>query len=413
MTNDITFEQKLENYADLTIKLGVGLQAGQRLAIRAPLEAAPLVRLLAKKAYQVGARLVDVLWHDDALNLTRIQYAPRDSFDEFPAWHLDGLRQVVEQGGATLRIQAADPDLFKEQDPDIVAHVERVFNAHLSPARRISMSNLCNWSVIAMPIPSWAAKVFPDDDPPTQLAKLWELIFRTCRLDQPDPIAAWQQHMARVRLQKDYLNAKQYVALKYTAPGTDFKIGLPTNHIWHGIDAQTNSGITFIPNLPTEEIFTMPHSAQADGVVSSTKPLSHNGVLIKDFVLTFEGGRIVKVSAQTGEKTLRKLVETDDGSSRLGEIALVPHSSPISQTGLLFYSTLFDENASSHLAIGKAYRFCLDHGTDMSDEQFAVAGGNNSLVHVDFMIGSAEMNIDGLMRDGTAEPIMRQGEWAF
>ncbi len=408
-----TFAQKLENYADLTIKIGVGLQPGQRLIIRAPIEAAPLVRLLTAKAYQAGAKFVDVLWQDDALILSRFKYAPRDSFEEFAAWKMDGLRQVVEQGGATLRIYAEDPDLLKEQDPDLVAQAERVAQTQLVPIRRITMANLCNWSLISVPIPSWAAKIFPHDEPEQQIAKLWELIFQVCRVDQPDPIMAWQKHIQQMNTKKEYLNAKQYVALKYTAPDTDFTIGLPEHHIWHGVEAVTAGGITFIPNLPTEEIFTMPHKNIATGVVTSTKPLSHGGVLIKNFSLTFEEGRIVNVTAETGEATLRKLVETDEGASYLGEIALVPHSSPISQAGLLFYNSLFDENASSHLAIGKAYPFCVENGTEMSDEEFAAVGGNNSLTHVDFMIGSAQMNIDGLTHNGTPEPIMRSGEWAI
>jgi aminopeptidase len=212
---------------------------------------------------------------------------------------------------------------------------------------------------------------------------------------------------------KDYLNAKRYTALKYTAPGTDFTLGLPDHHIWNGAQSQTPTGITFIANVPTEEVFTMPHKDRADGVVSSSKPLSYGGVLIEDFSLTFAGGRVVKVTAKKGEAVLKKLIETDEGSARLGEVALVPHSSPISQSGLLFYNTLFDENASNHVAIGRAYRFCMEGGPAMSDEEFAAAGGNDSLAHVDFMIGSAAMNVDGITREGVTEPIMRAGEWAF
>lgn len=410
---ELSFEQQLQNYAELAVKIGVGLRAGQRLIVRAPVESAPLVRLIAASAYKAGARLVDVMWTDDAITLARFNHAPRDSFEEYPTWQANALTQIANEGDAVLSIYATDPDLLKDQDPDLVALAQRVAQTHLAPFRRKVMSDALNWSVISLPIASWAAKIFPDSPPDEQLSKLWEAIYKVCRLDQPDPVAAWQQHVAELSARKDYLNAKAYTALKYTAPGTDFTLGLPDHHIWHGAQSYTPTGITFIANVPTEEVFTMPHKDRADGVVSSTKPLSYGGVLIEDFSLTFAGGRVVNVAAKKGEAVLRKLIETDEGSARLGEIALVPHSSPISQAGLLFFNTLFDENASNHVAVGRAYRFCLKGGTGMTDEEFEAAGGNDSLTHVDFMIGSAEMDVDGVTSDGATEPVMRAGEWAF
>jgi aminopeptidase len=411
--SSLSFEEKLQNYAELAVRIGVGLQAGQRLLVRAPVESAPLVRLIAASAYKAGSRLVDVMWNDDAITLARFNYAPRDSFEEFPTWQADALIKIANEGGAVLSIHATDPDLLKEQEPDLVALVQRVGQTHLLPFRRKVMSDELNWSIISLPIASWAAKVFPDHSPQEQIARLWETIFKVCRLDQPDPVAAWQRHVAGLSARKDYLNAKRYTALRYTAPGTDFTLGLPDGHIWNGAQSQTPTGVTFIANVPTEEVFTLPHKDHADGVVSSTKPLSYGGILIEDFNLTFSGGRVIKVTAKKGEAVLKKLIETDEGSTRLGEVALVPHSSPISQSGLLFYNTLFDENASNHVAIGRAYRFCLEGGPAMSDDEFAAAGGNDSLAHVDFMIGSAAMNVDGITREGLAEPIMRAGEWAF
>lgn len=412
---NLTFEQKLENYAELAVKVGLGLQAGQTLIIRAPVEAAPLVRLVVAKAYQAGAKLVEILWEDDAITLARFQYAPRDSFEEYPSWRIQGILSAVEPtgNGATLSIYAEDPDLLKDQDPELVATYQKTREQHYAPVRKLGMANHFNWCVISVPIESWAAKIFPGESPTTQMAKLWELIFQVCRVNEADPVAAWQQHAQTVTQVKDYLNAKQYAALKYTAPGTDFTLGLADHHLWCGVDSQTSTGITFIPNVPTEEVFTAPHKNKADGVVSSTKPLSYGGNLITNFSLTFEQGRVVKATADRGEAILKKLLDTDEGASRLGEVALVPHSSPISQTNILFYNTLFDENASNHLAIGQAYRFCMQDGADLSDAEFAAAGGNKSLTHVDFMIGSAEMDIDGLTRDGVTEPVMRGGEWAF
>lgn len=408
----LPFEQKLQNYADMAVKIGVGLQAGQRLIVRAPVESAPLVRLIAASAYKSGARLVDIMWSDDAVTLARFKYALRDSFEEFPTWRTKALVKAVEQGDAVLTILATDPDLLKDQDPDLVALTQRVARTHMEPFSNYIGNDGVNWSIISLPIASWAAKIFPDNTPDEKMSKLWDVIFKACRIDQPNPIAAWQHHLEQLSAMGDYLNAKQYAALKYTAPGTNFTVGLSQNHIWMGGQSKTQSGIPFIPNLPTEEVFTIPHKDKVEGVVSSSKPLSYAGVLIENFSLTFEAGRIIKVTADKGEEVLKKVIETDEGAGRLGEVALVPYSSPISQMELLFYNTLFDENAANHLALGRAYRFCLENGKEMSDEEFAAAGGNYSLIHIDFMIGSNEMDIDGIPANGVAEPLMRAGEWA-
>lgn len=409
----LSFTKKLQNYADLAVRVGVGLQVGQRLLIRAPLEGAPLVRLITESAYKAGASLVDVMWHDDALTLVRFRYAPHDSFEEFAAWRTEALTRIAEEGGATLSILAKDPDLLKDQDQTLIATVQRVYDQYMLPFRQLAMKNEVNWSIISLPIEAWAAKIFPNDPPQEQISNLWEAIFKTCRADTPDPVAAWQSHIEQLVEKKEYLTAKQYAALKYTAPGTDFTLGLPAHHIWHSGISQTSSGIIFTANIPTEEVFTMPHKNQADGIVSSTKPLSYGGVLIENFTLTFEAGRVVNVTADKGESVLKNLIETDEGATRLGEVALVPHNSPISQSGLLFYNTLYDENAANHLAVGRAYPFCIENGSMMSDEEFAAAGGNHSLTHVDFMIGSNKMDIEGINHDGSTEPIMRAGEWAF
>jgi aminopeptidase len=407
----LSFEGQLRNYADLAVQVGVNLQAGQRLIVRAPVESAPLVRLIAERAYKSGARLVDVMWGDDAVTLARFKYAPRDSFEEFPDWQAQGLIEATEQGDALLSVYAADPDLLKEQDPELVALTERVRQTRLQSFYKKITSDATNWSIVAFPIPSWAAKVFPDAPPEQQVARLWQAIFTACRVDRPDPAAAWQEHTRQLAARRDYLTGKQYTALTYRAPGTDFRVGLPEQHEWHAGQKDTLTGIPFIANIPTEEVFTTPHKEQTEGVVSSTKPLSYSGVLIENFSLTFAAGRVVKVTAEKGEAVLKRLVETDEGAARLGEVALVPHSSPISKSGVMFYNTLFDENASDHLALGRAYRLGLKNGADMSDEAFAAAGGNDSLVHVDFMIGSNEMDIDGITAGGDAEPLMRGGEW--
>jgi aminopeptidase len=409
----LSFEQKLQNYADLAVEVGVGLRPGQRLIIRAPIEGAALVRLIAASAYEAGARLVDVLWQDDGLTLTRFRHAPRDSFEEFAEWRTEVLTQAAEKGDAVLSVYASDPELLKDQDPALIALSQRIYDEHMKPFRRKVMADELNWSIIALPIPAWAARIFPDDLSDKQISNLWETIFQVCRADQVDPVEAWQEHNLGLTVRKNYLNARQYAALRYTAPDTDFTIGLPEEHIWQGGGSETTSGITFNPNIPTEEVFTLPHKDLADGVVTATRPLSYGGVLIENFSLTFEGGRVVKAMAEKGDTVLRNLIDTDEGAARLGEVALVPNSSPISQSGLLFYNTLYDENAASHLALGRAYRFSLKDGKLMSDEEFLLAGGNDSHIHVDFMIGSGQMTVEGITRNGSAHLIMRDGEWAF
>jgi aminopeptidase len=254
--------------------------------------------------------------------------------------------------------------------------------------------------------------VFPSLGPERQLAALWDAIAHLCRLDTADPVAEWQRHIAALAARADYLNRKCYAALRYSGPGTVLTIGLPDGHIWISARSEARNGVAFTANIPTEEVFTMPHKDRVNGTVRSTKPLSYGGTLIENFSLEFAGGSVVKVSADRGEDVLRQLVETDPGSARLGEVALVPHGSPVAQSGLLFYNTLFDENAASHVALGSSYKFTLRGGEEMDDAAFEAAGGNRSATHVDFMIGSAELDVDGVSRDGSLEPLMRRGEWA-
>jgi aminopeptidase len=412
-TVSLSFAQKLDNYAELAVRMGAGLQAGQRLLIRAPIEAAELTRLTVESAYRAGAPLVEVLWADDATTLARYRYAPRDSVDLVPAATIDPLNQVPDRGDAVLSIYATDPDLLKDQSPELVAQAERARQKYAKPFFDAVIGNRTNWSIIAAPIPSWAARIFPDDTPEDQMRKLWDAMFATCRADQPDPVAAWQDHVTELTARRSYLTRKQYTALAYAGLGTELVVGLPENHVWRGGGAETPAGVPFVANIPTEEVFSMPHKDRVDGVVTATKPLAYAGNLITGLRLRFERGRVVEFEATAGEDILRTLLDTDEGARRLGEVALVPHSSPIADLGLLFYNTLFDENAASHLAVGRAYRHCLEDGSDMSDSAFAAGGGNDSLTHVDFMIGSAEINIDGVGSDGSREPVMRSGEWAF
>jgi aminopeptidase len=378
-----------------------------------PLELAPLVRLIVIKAYQVGARLVDVMWNDDQLRLIRFQHAPRDSFKEFPTWRADAASEVSEAGDAVLIILAEDPGLLAEQDPTLITSVHHTSFKHTKPFSDLRSKNAMNWVVVTAPVDGWPDKVFPDLTPDTRKAQFWDTLFEICRVKQSDPVSAWMEHVNELAGRRDYLNHKRYVGLGLTAPGTDLKVGLPREHVWRAARMTSQNGIDFTGNIPTEEVFTIPHKDKTEGVVTSSKPLSFGGTLIEEFSLTFAEGRVVKATAGKGEESLHALLETDEGSRRLGEVALVPHSSPISQSGLLFYNILIDENAASHIALGRGLRLNVEGGETMSDDQFAALGGNRSLIHIDFMVGSGDMDVDGLTEDGSAEPIMRSGEWAF
>lgn len=417
---DSAFDQNLEKYAEVIIRVGLDIQPGQRLLIGSPLldaltpsEAAPLVRLIAIKAYQLGASLVDVLWGDDQLKLIRLQHASQGSLDEFPNWQVVTVTDSIRRGDALLLIYAHDPDLLNGQNPGRVNQIEQVAAKTTAPIFDLIARNATNWSVISVPVSGWSGKVFPKAAPDTQEAQLWDAIFEICRVTQPDPVAAWQKHVGQLKAISDYLNYKQYNALTFTGPGTDLTIGLPAGHIWRSAHMTNEAGIAFTANIPTEEVFTLPHRGKTEGVVTATRSLSFGGGLVENFSLMFAGGRVVKISAERGEKTLRNLLETDQGASQLGEVALVRHSSPISQSGLIFYNTLIDENAASHIALGHAYKFNLETGETMSDDEFATAGGNLSAIHLDLMIGSGAVDVDGVIADGAAEPLMRKGEWVF
>ena len=409
----------LAMYGDLAVKIALNLQPGQRLLIIGPianggasLDAAPLVRSVAESAYRAGARYVEALWGDEPLQLVRLRHAPRDSFSEFSAWLPDALLKHAEAGHAMLSIYANDPDVFQNEPPEIVGAVQQTVSRSVRPFRECISRNQTNWAVIAAPSPGWAQRVFPRANPDQQVPLLWDAICRLCRLDRPDPILAWEEHLAALAARRDYLNAKRYDALKYRGPGTDLTIGLAPGHLWVSGRSTSLGGIPFAPNLPTEEVFTMPHKDRVDGIVRSSKPLSYGGALIVNFTIRFEAGRVVSLTAQSGEPILRQLVETDPGSARLGEVALVPDNSPVAQSGLLFYNTLFDENAASHVALGSAYKFTVAGGETMSDDQFEGVGGNRSVTHVDFMIGSSALDIDGVHENGIVEPLMRKGDWA-
>lgn len=406
-------EQMLQRYAEVVVKVGLNLRSGQRLLIVAPLETAPLVRQVTISAYRAGARLVDAVWGDQQMNLLRFQHAPRDSFQESPDWPAKATLEYLDRGDAYLEILADDPDLLSGQDPQLMAAFTQAMMEKLRPVMTRMSRISTNWLIISAAGEGWAAKVFPHLPPAQRQMRLWDAIFQFCRLDDPDPVSAWRDHLAQLEARRDYLNRKHYAGLKYAAPGTDLTVGLPDGHVWQGARVTTQNGIACVLCMPTEEVCTLPHKDRAEGVLRASRPLSYAGMMIEDFSFRFSQGRIVEVTASKGKELLQNLIAHGEAASRLGEVALVPDRSPISQSGILFYNTLIDENAASHLALGSALRFFMRDGATMSAEEFAAAGGNEGAEHIDFMVGSDKMAVDGILSDGKTEPIMRAGEWAF
>ncbi|SDB89963.1 aminopeptidase [Shouchella lonarensis] len=408
-----TFEQNLEKYADLAIRVGLNIQKGQTLIIRTPLFAADFVRAAAKKAYEAGAKHVRVDWGDEEIAKLKFEHAAEEVFSEFPSWQAQSLEEEAEKDAAFLSITGGDPDLLKDVDPERVATANKTAGKALDTFRRYIQSDSVSWSIVAVPSVGWAEKVFPEAEGEEAVQKLWEAIFAATRIHEDDPVAAWEKHLATLDEKMETLNEKHFHALHYTAEGTDLTIELPETHIWASGGSVSKSGTRFVANMPTEEVFTAAKKTGVNGKVTSTKPLNYGGTLITNFTLTFKDGKVVDFTAEKGSETLKRLLDSDEGSRYIGEVALVPHKSPISDTNIIFYNTLFDENASNHLALGSAYAFNIEGGKEMEPEALEKNGLNQSITHVDFMMGAADMNIDGIHADGTREPVFRNGGWAF
>ena len=404
----------LEKYALLLVKTGINIQKDQTLVINAPIECASFARIVSKIAYIEGAREVVLNWRDELSSKIKFTHAPEEVFEEFPDWQRDFYLSNVRKGAAFLSISASDPELMKDVNPDRMAKSHKASSTALKEYRERLMSNRNVWCVASIPTIPWAKKVFPELSEDEAVEKLWDAIFKTVRVDTENPVASWETHKGNLKRSMNFLNSNNFKYLQYkNSLGTDLKIELPENHLWLGGSDYTPEGVEFIANMPTEEVFTLPKKTGVNGIVVSSKPLNYNGNLIEDFSLTFKAGKIVDFKAEKGYNVLKSIIETDEGSYYLGEVALVPHDSPISNSNILFYNTLFDENASCHLAIGKAYPVCIKNGENLSDEELAKLEVNDSFVHEDFMIGTEDLKIIGITAEGKEIPVFENGNFAF
>ncbi|UNE54596.1 aminopeptidase [Bartonella machadoae] len=404
--------EKLNRLAEVTVKVGLNLQEGQDLILTAPVSALPLVRRIAYHAYKVGAGVITPLFSDDILSLTRFENAHTASFDCAPSWLYEGMAKGFGNGAARLAIVGDNPLLLSNQDFDKIARLNKATSIAYQPALKKISNFAMNWSIVAYPTAGWAEAIFPSLPLNEAIKKLADAIFAASRVTEEDSVHAWVTHNATLKKRSSWLNEQRFSALHFTGPGTDLRVGLADDHEWHGGASAAQNGVVCNPNIPTEEVFTTPHARKVEGFVRSTKPLSYQGALIDNIEVRFEAGRIVDARASAGQEVLQNILQSDEGASRLGEVALVPHSSPISKSDLLFYNTLFDENAACHIALGQCYSKCFLDGASLTAEEIAARGGNKSMIHIDWMIGSGEIDIDGIAQNGTKVPVFRKGEWA-
>ncbi|SEN70511.1 PepS aminopeptidase. Metallo peptidase. MEROPS family M29 [Mesobacillus persicus] len=409
------FKENLHKYAKLLVSKGINVQAGDWVKMTISVDQAPLARLVTQEAYALGAEKVIVKWSDDEISKLHYLHQPTEVLTNIPDYEIqESEDHVLNHRVSRLSIVSSDPGLLNEVDPAKIAAYQKVFGQAFHAQRKATQNDDLKWTVASAAGAGWAAKVFPDlATTEEQIDALWDQIFKTCRVYEEDPIAAWDEHKKTLNEKAAKLNEMQFDALHYTAPGTDLTLGLAKNHIWCSAESKNPKGEEFIANMPTEEVYSAPDTHRMDGVVRSTKPLSYAGTLIEGIEVRFKDGKIIEVSAEKGDETIKKLVFDNEGGTGLGEVALVPNPSPISQSGVTFFNTLFDENASNHLAIGSAYPTTIQGGTKMSQEELLKNGMNTSIVHVDFMIGSDKMDIDGIKIDGTIVPIFRNGDWAI
>lgn len=409
----MNLQENLVKYARLILRVGLSVKPGDNLLIRVNEDGLPLCREIAKQAHELGAHHIHLAFSDDQINLARFEYAPEEAFDSVPSFFADFSEAAYNSNFHLLTLSAPNPELLKSVPPDRIKRWQMTTARANERVMKYVMENRVKWCVAALPSTAWAKSVFPQLTEEDAVAALWENIFKVTRVDQPDPVAAWEAHEKSLRAHEKFLNSQKFVKLIYEAPGTDLTVKLPQGHLWMGGSSRLERGDTFMPNIPTEEIFTMPHAYKVNGSLKATKPLSTRGRLIEEMRFVFKDGKVVDFDAASGKDILKDLLDTDEGSRRLGEVALVPDNSPISQTGLLFKNTLFDENAACHFALGQAYGENHVRGNEMSAEEKKEAGMNQSIIHVDFMVGGPELNVTGVRADGGRVSVLKNGNWAI
>ena len=398
------FSEKLKKYAELIVKVGVNVQKGQPVVLYISVTQQELAHLIVEEAYGAGASEVMIEWKDTFSEREFLKHASEERLENVP--------EYIVKKAARISVMSADPGAYSGIDQKRIAKNQAAMGKALRQVRKATQNNDLSWTVVSAADQAWAEKVFPEKKGQAAIDALWEEIFKTTRIDKADPVKAWHEHDQKLHEKSDWLNEQQFSALHYVSPVTDITIGLPENHVWEGAGSFTPEGTEFMANMPTEEVFTAPDCRRIDGYVTSTKPLSYAGNILEDMKFTFKDGKVVEATAKKGQEVLEHLLETDAGAKSLGEVSLVPDPSPISQSGIIFFNTLFDENASDHLALGASYPFNVAGGTKMSDEELLDHGMNVSQTHVDFMVGSADMDIDGIKKDGTIVPVFRNGDWA-
>ncbi|MDW7660063.1 MAG: aminopeptidase [Bacillota bacterium] len=406
-------QKELEKYADLAVNVGINLKPNEGLIIGGNVSGLPLAREIMKKAYAAGAKHVEFMLGDDEMVLARYENAKDYVFENYPEWKVNMLIAMYEDNYHHLFISAPNPELLKDIPGDTVAKDQKTASMAMAPAMKYRMTGQTKWSIVAVPSPDWALSVFPEMDVHNAIDALWEKIFDATRVSESDPVEAWKNHDMNLKKYKNYLNEKQFEKIMLKAPGTDLEIYLADEHYWMGGSKKSLGGDDFVANIPTEEVFTTPHRLKVNGTLKATKPLSLNGKLVDDFGFTFKDGQVVDFYAGKGKDVLERLMDNDDGAKYLGEIALVQDDSPISNTGILFNNTLFDENASVHLALGRAYAYAMQNGSDLTQEELEAKGANFSLIHVDFMVGGPEMEITAFEKDGSVVKLFENGNWVF
>lgn len=407
-------EKMYDKLAELVVKKGANVQKDQPVVIRAGVQDAAFVKKVVKRAYEAGARYVSVEWHDDDLTKMSYQYESVEVLSEIPQWRYDKTKYQHDGGACYITILSEKPGVMADVDSEKIKAANMAYYTKMADLIPYTMNNIGQWSVIGVPSVEWAKVVFPDLSEEEAFEKLGDALFAVTRVTEDnDPVADWDLHDKELIAHAQRLNSYKFKKLHFTGEnGTDLEVELMDGHIWVGGGCVTPGGVYFDPNMPTEECFTMPKKTGVNGIVYASKPLDYEGKVIDGFWLRFENGKVVDFGAKERQDSLAQLLSFDEGSSYLGEVALVPYDSPISQSGILFFNTLYDENAACHLAFGRPYPENLEGGEEMSKEELTARGANDSMQHLDFMIGTRGMNIDGVQADGTVVPVFRNGNWA-